>query len=171
MLYLQVAAVTQTSFQAKLKLDENDHDLKVALDTFFVLETFHFFENINYVSLTFWKFRKSIKKMKICIIVDFIFRNTTNRTSHQHVLWKMLSIKCRKTAVKNFKKKLNAIIKLSSIWIWSLILSIFNCLLKCAEQISCQTSPNSGFYTHKKFTQYLKITWLSARINTIPSRH
>ena len=34
-----------------------------------------------------------------------------------------------------------------------------NCLLKCAEQLSCQKLPDARFYTQKLFTQYLNITW------------
>ena len=49
-LYLHVAAVSRQSLKAKLKSDENGHDLKAASDTlsFFVDILLHLFENANY---------------------------------------------------------------------------------------------------------------------------
>ena len=48
--YLHVATVTRPSLQAKLKLDENGHALKVASDkiSYFVDMFLHFFKNDNF---------------------------------------------------------------------------------------------------------------------------
>ena len=37
-------------------------------------------------------------KMKTGIIINFIFQGFINRSNHQHMFWKMLSIKCRKNS-------------------------------------------------------------------------
>ena len=43
--------------------------------------------------------------------------------------------------------------------------------MKFAEHLFCQAPPDATFYTNKLFPHYLKITWLSAHINKIPSQH
>ena len=98
------------SLKAKLKLDENEHGLKVAsyMISCFVDMFLHFFE----MSVTFcftyvlFRFKNYLRKWKLVyIIVSSIFWGLINKSNHQHMFWKMLLIKCRKIVVKEFFKK------------------------------------------------------------------